>query len=113
MARLVKLRDTFNSPVLEDIHLLLPPDVSSPPPEAYLGSFSSMCAYCGATNVELLQCGRCRTASMLCSRSRPKCVPHTALPRVLRAHAPALTDARLSRTLTLALTLALTQESKP
>jgi hypothetical protein len=65
MARLVKLCDTFNSPVLEDIHLLLPPDVSSPPPEAYVGSFSSMCAYCGATNVELLQCGRCRTASML------------------------------------------------
>ena len=62
MARLVKLKDTFYSPVLGDINLLLPPDVSSPPPEVCLGSFGSMCAYCGVTNVELLQCGRCHLA---------------------------------------------------
>ena len=62
MARLVKLKDTFYSPVLGDIKLLLPPDVSSPPPEVCLGSFGSMCAYCGVTNVELLQCGRCHLA---------------------------------------------------
>ena len=63
--RLVNLDRGYNSPVLGDIKLFLPDDVTSPPPLASHAP-DNVCAYCGVAHSELLKCGRCRLVHYCC-----------------------------------------------
>ena len=65
-ARWVKLDGSFRTPVLPDIHLLLPQDVAAPPPVASCGSFKDFCAFCGSSDRELQSCSGCARVRYCC-----------------------------------------------